>query len=129
MTIDESIKHAREVAEKKYAEGMLCHANPNDDLLEGCIQCAEEHEQIAEWLEELKELRNTTKKGGWIPCSERLPECNEDVLVCGDDGIFISYIEEKSQKWRYDTDEGIYWYPNVVAWMPLPEPYREERKC
>ena len=55
--IDEAIKHAREVAEKKYTEGMLCHANPNDDLLEGCIQCAEEHEQLAEWLEDYKRVK------------------------------------------------------------------------
>ncbi len=58
MSIDEAIAHAREVAKQKYAEGMLCHANPNDDKLDGCIKCAEEHEQLAEWLEELKALRN-----------------------------------------------------------------------
>lgn len=61
MTIDEAIKHAREVAEKKYTEGMLCHANPNDDLLDGYISCAEEHEQLAEWLEELKDYRDKNK--------------------------------------------------------------------
>lgn len=60
MTIDEAIAQEREVANQKYAEGMLCHANPNDEKLDGCIKCAEEHEQIAEWLEELKELRNMT---------------------------------------------------------------------
>lgn len=59
MTIDEAIVHAREVAEKKYTEGMLCHANPDDGLLDGCIECAKEHEQLAEWLEELKRYRNT----------------------------------------------------------------------
>lgn len=57
MTIDEAIAHAREVVEKKYTEGMLCHANPDDGLLDGCIECAKEHEQLAEWLEELKEAR------------------------------------------------------------------------
>lgn len=59
MTIDEAIAYAREVAEKKYAEGMLCHANPDDRLLDGCIDCAKEHEQLAEWLEELKRYRDT----------------------------------------------------------------------
>lgn len=57
MTIDEAIAHAREVAKEKYAEGMLCHANPNDGELDGCIECAKEHEQLAEWLEELKANR------------------------------------------------------------------------
>lgn len=37
MTIDEAIAHAREVATN-----------------ESCEKCAEEHEQLAKWLEELK---------------------------------------------------------------------------
>ena len=45
MTIDEAISHAREVASRKF-----------DDRVH-CISCAEEHEQLAEWLEELKALR------------------------------------------------------------------------
>ena len=57
MTINEAIAHARETASEKYAEGMLCHANPNDEKLDDCIKCAEDHERLAEWLEELKELR------------------------------------------------------------------------
>lgn len=62
MNIDEAIEHAREAANRKYAEGMLCHANPNDDLLDGCIDCAKEHEQLAKWLEELKACRKTIKR-------------------------------------------------------------------
>ncbi len=57
MKIDEAIAHAREIAKQKYAEGMLCHANPNDEKLDRCIECAKEHDQLADWLEELKELR------------------------------------------------------------------------
>ena len=45
MTIDEEIVHAREVASRKF-----------DDRVH-CIRCAEEHEQLAEWLEELKAYR------------------------------------------------------------------------
>lgn len=63
MTIDEAITHASEVAKQKYTEGMLCHANPDDDLLDGCIDCAKEHEQLAEWLEELKVLREQKEQG------------------------------------------------------------------
>lgn len=57
LTLDEAIAHAREVAKQKYAEGMLCHANPNDDLLDGCIKCVEEHELLAKWLEEIQAYR------------------------------------------------------------------------
>ena len=57
MTIDEAITHAREVAKEKYNEGFLCHANPDDGELDGCVKCAQEHEQLAEWLEELQRYR------------------------------------------------------------------------
>ena len=45
LSIDEAIAHAKEVASRKF-----------DDRVH-CIRCAEEHEQLAEWLEELKAYR------------------------------------------------------------------------
>lgn len=57
MTEKEAILHAKKVAEEHYMQGMLCHANPNDDKLDACIECAKEHEQLAEWLEELQQYR------------------------------------------------------------------------
>ena len=45
MTLDEAIKHAREKANEQ-----KCHS---------CKKCAEEHEQLADWLEELKNRRET----------------------------------------------------------------------
>lgn len=56
----------------------------------------------------------------WIPCSERFPENNEEVLI-------------KFSNGKIDTGYrvGIFWFPNnefyadytVVSWMPLPEPF------
>lgn len=40
MTLQEAIKHAREVSESE------------------CEECKQEHEQLAEWLEELMNLKN-----------------------------------------------------------------------
>ena len=51
MTIDEAIAHAREVASRKF-----------DDRVH-CIKCAEEHKQLAEWLEELKSYRASVFSG------------------------------------------------------------------
>ena len=59
LSIDEAIAHAREVAEiqrnNDKLNKTLGKSSPyyNTD----CIKCAEEHEQLAEWLEELKALR------------------------------------------------------------------------
>lgn len=59
MTIDEAIAHARETAINQRNNDKL-----NKTLGEAspyyktdCLKCAEEHEQLAEWLEELKRRR------------------------------------------------------------------------
>lgn len=62
MNLEEAIKHTKDIATNKYNEGGLCHANPDDEELDRCIKCAREHEQLAEWLEELKNLREYKKK-------------------------------------------------------------------
>lgn len=84
----------------------------------------------------------------WIPCSERLPDtrpvdeiglfgekCGEFMLsdpvlgyVCGlDDDVSMAVV------WYEDDMDGVTGWTtapdcmdvNVIAWMPLPEPYRE----
>lgn len=70
LTLDEAIAHAKEVAEEKYNEGFLCHANPDDGKLDECVKCAQEHEQIAEWLTQLKEYQQLEEQGRLVklPC-------------------------------------------------------------
>ena len=64
MTIDEAIAHAREVAEKQRKDNDNCEYKAEygckgcaDYYSKPCIECAEEHEQLADWLEELKDYR------------------------------------------------------------------------
>ena len=58
MTLDEAIAHAREVATEQKRRSGTCVINDNEcDKFSACIKCAEEHEQLAEWLEELKAYR------------------------------------------------------------------------
>lgn len=63
--------------------------------------------------------------GEWIPVSERLPKVGEDVLF----SIDTMYVSEGCLR-----DDGDWWQfrwnsvqpkKYVIAWMPLPEPYRE----
>lgn len=58
MTLDEAIEHAKEKAKinRKYADA-LSTEEYDDKESQYCALCAEEHEQLASWLEELKELR------------------------------------------------------------------------
>lgn len=57
MTLDEAIAHEKELAKEIYIEAMLCHANPDDGKLDGCIERGRYHERLAEWLEELKFIK------------------------------------------------------------------------
>ena len=58
MTIDEAIIHAREVAEKNRNFDVIPEkVMATSTFKYNCIKCAEEHEQLAEWLEELKQYR------------------------------------------------------------------------
>ena len=61
MTIDEAIAHAREVADTCEYEASKYDMSDSYEshvaYQEG--KCAEEHEQLAEWLEELKEYKAT----------------------------------------------------------------------
>ena len=57
MTLDEAILHAREVAERNRKQYKSCPSDRTDIRYQTCEECAEEHEQLAEWLEELKQYR------------------------------------------------------------------------
>ena len=59
MTLDDAIKHAREKAnEQNYYASF-----ERGKHIQSCKKCAEEHDQLVEWLEELKEYRDLEEKG------------------------------------------------------------------
>lgn len=60
----------------------------------------------------------------WIPCSERLPEDDTKVLCQtvtkkGLNNFVIGYYD--FGRWCCGMNG------NVIAWMPLPEPYKGEQ--
>lgn len=60
---------------------------------------------------------------GWIPCDERLPEDFEEVLVT-DTGGRVRLIT--FNKFLFNHPEYMH-EVKVIAWRPLPEPYRLEK--
>lgn len=66
----------------------------------------------------------TIEMPSWIPVTERLPEEREVVLITNDKGN-VRYGQFRGTRGKY-----WYWKGNtleeVIAWMELPEPYRED---
>lgn len=64
----------------------------------------------------------------WIPCSERLPEDGTTVITFDSTGD-IEFGSYENGKWYWLAEAcADYWTRNsgVLAWMPLPKPYRED---
>ena len=81
---------------------------------------------------------NEVENDGWIPVEERLPEDNHKgiydmQLVTLEDGeVCRGVYNNREKEWWTRKQEGERWYTNkhnVIAWQPLPEPYKEEKKC
>ena len=68
----------------------------------------------------------------WIPCSERLPEDVEIgeeypiVIFCTKDNTYCGFYENEYRNWWTAPEDTRVDISDVIAWMPLPEPYREE---
>ena len=78
---------------------------------------------------------NVGGKSDWIPYSERLPEDGEEMVLIQVSGKPTENIqfEDAFEFAYYEKEEGwiLEYYPEwknpeVVAWMPLPEPYKVE---
>lgn len=66
--------------------------------------------------------------GGWIPVEERLPEEAGTYIInalTGERNI-VTFAKWQNRYKRFDmTGARTYW--KIIAWCPLPEPYRPER--
>ena len=69
------------------------------------------------------------RQAGWIPCSERLPGEDESfyVLCCDKYGeIMIGNVFAcDDSETQYSAESEHEYMYDCVAWMPLPQPYRE----
>ena len=83
---------------------------------------------IKETVKEIEENHN-----GWVPCSERLPEeafgCLVTVMDCNPsaqtefENILPYFVGYDGESWNDEDGNEIPF--EVIAWQPLPEPFKE----
>lgn len=64
----------------------------------------------------------------WIPCSERLPEIGQSVLLSVGGMYSAEGCLREDGDWAQFRWDAIQRKDMVGAWKPLPEPYKEEQK-
>lgn len=103
LAIDEAIAHAREVAAIQRNNDKLNKTlGMNSPYYQtDCLKCAEEHEQLAEWLEELKAYRafdKTNFSDGYNKAiDDFVNACKEDIL-CQSFGLHQNGIERIAEQ-------------------------------
>ena len=65
------------------------------------------------------------KHGRWIPVSERLPKQGQEV-ICQCRASIINVLKLDTDGDWYQDASHCYMRGFVIAWMPLPEPYKGE---
>lgn len=73
----------------------------------------------------IESLCEKLKTDGWIPCSERLPEIEQTVLLSLRSLDVSVGFRANTDGYFYTEGEGYVLYENVLAWQPLPEAYHE----
>lgn len=115
----------------------LVHEQP--ELCEDCISREATKEAIRKRFPSLHDrcevnivinsMPSVLPKAEWIPITERLPE-EEEYVLC-----WLRYGDYMIAKWKYEgwtSEKNVIWvdgkpgtgFYDVVAWMPLPEPYK-----
>lgn len=109
------------------------------NLDEWCIACKEYDKNkhcCPRWnrviRQTLKDMKEEQPEPHWIPVSERLPEEDGQYLITvkyvhvdGYDDIYAEHGEWTDNKWDMFCFGHCGKVENIIAWMPLPEPYEE----
>ena len=114
MTREEAIQWLKHISTREFGWDEYAMQDSQKEIRERCEQCIRDAIDLA--------ITTLSAEAEWIPCSERLPEVGEICLLtvheygwnCKDYTRVI--IGEYSDNYA----------DHILAWMPLPKPYRED---
>lgn len=130
LTLEEAIVHTKEVADMNYNDAEKFDSNDSVEnyMKANCMKCAEEHEQLAKWLEELKSYKDLEEQGLLV----RLP-CKVGDIVWDNDFGYPQPYEIKAYSYGYcDSyvepyveEEIVFYYENsngsITGVFPISE--------
>lgn len=102
------------------------------EKIQKAIAWAKEYIEAGTWkqdfrpylMQQLMKVAEEKQQREWIHVSERLPKEDEEVLITLAHGtvawawLYLGEWNTLMQKWPQDC---------VIAWQPLPEPYKEAK--
>lgn len=145
MTLDEVVKDMETIAEENQRvvdtgivfddvtiDMLYCDdTEVIDEYLANYQKVAEKYRQIADWLKELKQLKEQTR---WTLVSERLPEEDGQYLITvkykhvndSYEDVYAEHGERYDGRWDMFCFGHCGEVEEIIAWMPLPAPYKPQ---
>lgn len=129
-----------DLIERQAARHALCKAvHKGEDIPceNQTASCLWTGTRVCDYVREIDALPTVQPEQHWIPCSERLPGNDNEVLItvwdAEDDYVEVYKGFYQGHEWWTQWCHGCSKIKDepcgeniVIAWMPLPEPYHEE---
>lgn len=114
-------KILEEIEQRKASAKKLMVKPPQDKLDKAANDTAEAFIEAYKECQDIirKYMNDKTADDGWIPVEEYTPEDGQEVLCCDDKEVYLV-------EYQADWDAPFGDVDGVIAWQPLPEPYRPE---
>lgn len=131
----EWLKDYKRLLEREYCEDAISRqavldamynlCNTGENLQENPWRDNPHIDAITDAIEDLPSITPQQKTEHWVSVSERLPKEGVDVLACFYTGE-KNYKMMVSRRSDYNYWNGVGRTSDMVAWMPLPKPYKAE---
>ena len=125
LTLEEAIKHAKEVADMNYNDTEKFDSNDSAEnyMKVNCMKCAEQHEKLAEWLEELKSYKDLEEQGLLV----RLPaNKNKEIYiissrwtVCSEYGLRFDEYSCIGCEYECDSEKEYYIHSTYLSFIDV----------